>query len=513
MLLKMRKFLSSDVVLVILLFVLAAIVRLIPELKAGIWPIGYDTFNTYAAELSSYNGPLINWVKTANIHYFFFLPLKYLGANSNLTVKIFGPIFYGGLIGSFYLFLRHFLRFKYLKAFLIALLIILQFAALRISWDLYRNELALSFFFLGLIFLPKISQFKNLFYFSLFSVLVVLSNQLVTVMLLVIMVVYGISFLRRRDWESLVATLISLVISGTFFTLVLNSSGQTLYNPHIIFTSEKHYVWRYFYQYDEIMPYGQLINTIWGLFWLLYGWLIPLILYGLYLSRKNLLLMTMTIWLLLGTFSSLILAGRGLIVWERWLFMLVFPFTIFTVEAIFHLGAWVGNFKKWVRKMPRFAYSLAIIFWLIFFAFFIFRVIPFLTASYDQAKPPLANNDLNGYFPRTMVHNSLGLSEMQDTMKVVDWLNKRAPSDSIIVVDNRYRGLMLTNFDIDNRYILTNPWSEIMQRENLKIAKETGHFPIYIIWNISGSIEGFDRIYNSGNRAIYRALPEFYEKD
>ena len=104
----------------------------------------------------------------------------------------------------------------------------------------------------------------------------VLSNQLVTVMLLVIMIVYSLHFLRFRQWEGLAAVLIALVVSGTFFTVVLHSSGEILYDPHIIFTSEKHYIWRYFYQYDEIMPYQQLLNTIGGLVWLLYGWLLPL---------------------------------------------------------------------------------------------------------------------------------------------------------------------------------------------------------------------------------------------
>lgn len=511
MLLKLRKLLSSDVLLVVILFLLAAAIRLIPEIKAGVWPIGYDTFNTYAAELASYNGPLINWVKTANIHYFLFLPLKHLGASPDLIVKIFGPLFYGFLICSFYTFLRRFLKFGYLKAFLTSFLIIFQLAALRLSWDLYRNELALSFLFLGLIYLPKISQFKNLFYFSLFAVLIVLSNQLVTVILLVIMIVYGLSYLWHRRWEDLVAILISLVISGIFFSIVLHSSGQILYNPHVMFTSEKNYFWRYFYQYDEIIPYNQLLNIIWGLFWLLYGWLLILAIYGSWFFRKNLALMTMTIWLLLGTFSSLVFLGRGLIVWDRWLFMLIFPLIIFTVEAVFQLGQKIGSYKKWSQKMPWLSYGLAAIFWLGFLGVFVFRAIPFLSASYSDAKPPLANDKLNSYFPRTMVHNSLGLSEMKDTIQVVDWLNKRAPSGSIIVVDNRYRGLMLTRFDIDNRYILTNPWSETMQRENLEIAKATGHQPVYVIWNISKSIDGFDRIYNSGNRAIYVALPKFYE--
>ena len=77
-----KKFFSSDWTVAIFLFILAAVIRAIPQIKAGIWPIGYDTFNTYSAELSSYNGPLINFVKTANILYFLFLPFKALGLSS-----------------------------------------------------------------------------------------------------------------------------------------------------------------------------------------------------------------------------------------------------------------------------------------------------------------------------------------------------------------------------------------------------------------------------------------------
>jgi len=138
---RFKKFLSSDWLIALALFLIAAVIRTIPEIIAGNWPIGYDTSNTYAAELATYQGPLINWVKTANILYFLFLPLKLLSVDPNLIVKIFGPILYGGLIVSFYFFVRRFLKFSPLKSLFIAFLSIFQLATLRISWDLYRNGL------------------------------------------------------------------------------------------------------------------------------------------------------------------------------------------------------------------------------------------------------------------------------------------------------------------------------------------------------------------------------------
>ncbi|MCJ7714685.1 hypothetical protein MUO66_09555, partial [Candidatus Bathyarchaeota archaeon] len=40
------------------------------------------------------------------------------------------------------------------------------------------------------------------------------------------------------------------------------------------------------------------------------------------------------------------------------------------------------------------------------------------------------------------------------------WLNQNAPAGSVVLVDNRFRGLILTRFNLDGRYIITNPWSE-----------------------------------------------------
>jgi len=506
---KLKKILSSDWSIAVVLFIVAAMIRAIPEIKAGIWPIGYDTFNTYAAELASYQGPLINWLRTANILYFLFLPLKILGLSPNLIMKIFGPILYGGLIVSFFVFARSFLKFNRLKAFILAILTLFQLATLRISWDLYRNELSLIFLFLSLIYLPKIAKIKYLILLIIFAILVALSNQLVTVILLVILLVQAIYHSLKHQWETTVSLLITLVIVGMIFTIVISSSGQILYDPNVIFTSEKNYFWRYFYRYNFDMPNWLLRQIIGTLFWLLYAWLLPLVIIGFWTLRKNLVLTSITLWLLFGTFSSLIFFGNGLMVWERWLFMLVFPFAIYTVAGAEKVGQFLGGLKGWASKFPRLALILVAVFWAGFIGFFIWRAVPFLTKDYRQAKPPMVNNELNTYFPRTMIHNSIGIWQIPDTLECIKWLDHRAPPGSVILVDSRYRGLILTQFDLDDRYIITNPWSETIQSSTLEKAKKMNYWPVYLIWNVSRAIPDFDRIYSAGDRGIYQALPSF----
>lgn len=510
---KTKKYFEQDWFIVLILFVIAAMIRIIPEIKAGIWPIGYDTFNSYVADISSYNGPLFNWIRSANILYFLFLPLKIIGIKPLIIMKIFGPLLYGFLTVSFYYFLRKFLKFSPIKACLGGLLLIFQLGALRISWDLFRNELGLIFFFLAMINLGKIKENRHLIYFILSSILVVLSNQLVTVILIVVTGIYWLSLLKNKKYPEVWRLLIPGAIVAFLFSMVINFPGKTLYDSHIIFTSESNYFGFYFYAYKKVMSYGQLTNLIITLFLLLFSFLLPLALYGFWLLRKNIILTAMTLWLLAGTFSSLIFAGYGLIVWDRWLVMLVFPFVIYAVHGAFYLGSLIGGIKKWAQKLPALAWALSAIFWLSFFGLFIWRDIPFLTASYADAKKPFANDAINSYFPRTMVHNSVGIWKIQSTLDCVQWLNKRTPPGSAIIVDNRYRGLMMTSFDMDNRYIITNSWSETLQNSNLEIAQNHGYWPIYLIWNTSHSIDGFDRLYASGDTGVYVALPPAYDSE
>lgn len=500
----LKKIVTRDVFIASVLFLLAGLIRAVPEIKAGIWPIGYDTFNTYAAELATYHGPLINWLRTANLVYFIFLPFVKAGIDPGFLMKIFGPIFFGVLIVSFYFWSRHFLKFSPIKSLLAGLLLMLQLATLRLSWDLYRNELGLIFLFWALISLPKIEKMKHFLLFMLFGTLIVLSNELVAVIFLFVVLIYLLSKLYRKKYRfSLKLAIPWLIILLIFFINIFQSVGTKLYSPNVIFINERNNLWRYLYQYQQEMSYQMLFTTIGRLFWLLYQFILPLALYGYWLLRKNLVLTSITIWLLVGTFSSLIFAGTGLIVWERWLIMLVFPFTIYAVEGASKLGEIIGNVKHWASRYSRLAFVLGTLFWLVLLGIILFKTIPFITKDYVDAQPPLADDRLNQYFPRTMVHNSVGIWKIENTLECIEWLDRNVPPGAVVLVDNRYRGLMLTKFELDNRYIVTNSWSEEWSRKSYDFAKAKRFKNIYLIWSGQKRIRGFDKVFTKGNVSIY----------
>src|SRR3972149_3587648 len=138
--------------------------------------------------------------------------------------------------------------------------------------------------------------------------------------------------------------------------------------------------------------------------------------------------------------------------------------------------------------------TLAIIFWLGFLGLFAWRAYPFLTKSYPDTKPPYRDEEMNSYFTPTMVHNSVGIWRIEDTLNTVEWLDKNVPLNAVVLVDNRYRGLMMTNFKMDNRYIITNTWSERWSQEGLNSARKKGFTKIYLIWK-NTSVKGFYRIF------------------
>lgn len=507
---KIKKLLSSDAVIAIILFLVACGIRTIPEIKAGIWPIGYDTFNTYAAEIANYHGSLINWLKTANLLYFFFWPFYKLGFEPGLIMKIFGPIFFGGVVVSFYFWVRKFLKFNILLSFISGLLIVFQLATLRMSWDLYRNELALIFLFIFLINFKKIEKTTNLIFACLFAGLIGLTNELVSATLLILLLIYFLNALWHKKYVIFLKSIVPFALLSIVFYFVIHFSKTTLYSPHIIFTSEtNNLIWRYLYQYDKDTTFQQLMTNIVSLFWLMYQFLLPFALLGFWFLRRNLILSTLTLWLVAGTFSSLFLGGTGIIVWDRWLIMLAFPFAVYTVYAAERIGQYIViKSKKWHFYNHAFMTTLAAIFWIGFLSLFIWRAWPFLTKSYPEAKPPLANDELNKYLPRTMIHNSVGIWKIENTLNCVNWLDQNVPSGAIILVDNRYRGLMLTHFNLDDRLIITNAWSQAWPQNSFKYAKENNIKDIYLIWNVM-TVKGFEKVYSSGIVGVYKAKPFF----
>src|SRR5213592_3390406 len=124
---------------------------------------------------------------TAPLMYMISVP-AYLasGVNPVWIFKIMGPLLYGSMIWALYRFLRASLGWHERSALGGALFASLYFVTLRISWDLYRNMLGLTFILLTLPLLQDWKGPRRELVPSILLLLAVASDQLTAILALAI---------------------------------------------------------------------------------------------------------------------------------------------------------------------------------------------------------------------------------------------------------------------------------------------------------------------------------------
>ena len=107
-------------------------------------------------------------MSSAPLFYILLMGITSTGAPIVVTLKILGPLLLGLLGFVAYNYAHKALSWSSKKSLILAILSTLYFVALRISWDMFRSELALIFLFLMLIFLQKNGNtLRNGFFISL----------------------------------------------------------------------------------------------------------------------------------------------------------------------------------------------------------------------------------------------------------------------------------------------------------------------------------------------------------
>jgi len=496
---------KKDVLAILFLFVFAMIIRSWPQVKAGMWPIGYDTFNTYAPDLLKFDGHFLRWFFSANLLYFLLWPFyKFLAVNPYFVVKYAGPILYGLFGLSFFIFCRKYFKWSVLISFMAGLLFLVQLPTLRMSWDLFRNMLGLIFLFPALYLLENNGRLRNLILLMILSVLIILSNQLVAGLWFVVVFIWLLKNLIEKKYQNISEILIVVIPSLVIFFLSLRTPAVNDFGGHVIYKDESDIIYGYFEAYRHSLSYRDLASTIFGYFWLNFNFVLPLALYGWWILRKNLILSTLTIWLLIGTFSALIFGGYGLFFWSRWLLMLSLPFTIYTVVALIEIGRRISKLKIFQPKILSSLFKfVSVVVLIAYFGLFICYNFPFISTPSQEAKPPFKSEKYNSLLPPSMINNSVGFESIKEVEDCIAYLNV-TPTNSVVLIDNRYRGMVLTNLDYSQRYVYTYPWSPKINQALIDELRTKNIGPIYMIWTSHESIPEFDRAFQSGQNSVYR---------
>jgi hypothetical protein len=485
---------NRDVIFPVLAFLIPLLVRAVPEILMGSYLVGFDTTGFYVPSTLLWpHGGITLWgfLATAPLCYSIFMSIVAAGGSLVLALKIIPSLLLGFLGLSIYAYAKRGLSWSSSKSIFVALLGTIYFVALRISWDQFREELGLIFFFLVLTLLVtgKNRSWKRYVALSLAVTAVVLSHQLIAILMFgAIISTIVINFFRKDFTRSIHLTLVSLPAALYFVIFYVSDAVRAGFLNYSTNVGSPIAAWTGFPSYQSMLASEA------GFFLYCFIPLLPLVLVSLW-RFKNLQLRS---WVLL----SLILLFIPLDVspfW--WVLLLAYPFAFYVTDAISRLkqNKWT-RFKFSVRR-------IAVLYLVLSTAILSFGFIalppekPFLYFN------PQPFNNYENQIPSSMLQNSISITDCQSTANVLQWFKNNLNDSAILLTHTAFYGWALLTLDKNqvSYYGFSDPVNAAMN------AAQEGHTQIYLIWWINGQgwygqptvPLSFNEVYQSGRIAIY----------
>lgn len=459
--------------LIIVIFLGGSILRLVPEILAGPWPLGFDTITYY--------GPIIlNWADGnfspadfngyAPLCYFLLFLVYRLSGNVFFALKFIGPLLYGLLCSCFFFFVFRGLGWNNGKGLLTTFLFSIYFLSLRISWDFYRNMLGLAFFFLFLSFLSKFDELpkSRKIIASTLAILVTISHEIVSViMFLVVCSSFALDIFKRKDsskiFESALWFVPSLLI---FFFIIFNSAIMFHEVPGSLnyFTDVSRGI-----VYDS---YFVLARDVFSLFLLTLGPLLPFVILGFWRDRK---LDSWSLICLSGSFWPFFYPWFQIVPWNRWMYMLGPTFIIYAVNGFDRLKMLKKKCTSHKRFYEHFS-KLAVVLMMIGGISVVYMIFPLsVTLSQDLT---IAER-LGHYLPGSMLCNTFPLNDCDDFEKCFHYVNENLGNGAVLIIHESMRGWARLYLDEEKNVINYHFNSPL---DGVSEALSQGYERIYLIW-------------------------------
>jgi hypothetical protein len=475
----------------LLAFFVPLCIRTIPEVLMGQYAVGFDTLAFYVPNTLTWlhNGiNLFDYLTVAPLFYSIYLPLIAAGGSPILILKIISPLLLGLLGLVVYEFAKKGLHWSPSKSLVSALLSTLYFVALRISWDMLRNELALIFFFIALTLLSmQLASKKQFVLLSLVMLAAVLSDQLVAVLMLGIVIFTILANLLKKDYKKASSLLLASLPSALLLIIYLISVSQLVF-----LTSSTEVAsllsWTGFSSYESM-----LLNEV-GFFLYCFLLLLPLA----FISLKRFRNIQIISWLLV---SLILLLLPTFVSPFRWILMLLYPLAFYTTETLSRLKR--TKLKRFRVNLYGFAVLYLVAMMLIFSGGYIF-------AQPQQPFVYFNTQHVNNYIyqiPSSMLQNTIPLTDCTDTVNALQWFKDNVNSSGLLLTHTVFYGwaLLSLNDTQIRHYGFDNPSNAAV------IAQQEGYTQSYVIWWTNGDgwyaqptvPPSFQEIYHSGRIAIY----------
>jgi hypothetical protein len=494
--------LSKKHVFPLLAFAIPLLIRAIPEILMGPYPVGFDTMGYYVpTTLLWLRGgvDLNSFIATAPLLYSIIAGATAVGTPLFLVLKIASPLLLGFLGLAMYSYARIGLAWSALKSLVPALVGTLYFMALRISWDALRLELALIFVFVTLTAMVGVESkrvsWKKYVIICLGLTAIVLANQIVAVLMLSIVAFTIIcTFIHRRFKEAGKIAAFSLPSAAIFLACFYLSPAISEYRLILGFPSTTD-GWLTLFGYPS---YPAMIISEAGFF--LYGFLplLPLVLLSMRCFRN----FQMRSWVVLIFVAAFIPIVSPSVM--RLIMLLTYPFAFYVTEGLSKLRT--INWKKFKSPMLRIAVIYLATSTAVLSAGFMLMP-PEAPFPYFRSTNDVGLNNFIYQIPSSMLQNTVSITDCKDVTNAISWFKNSTGQNAVLLTHRAFFGWALSAL---NRSQIV-PYEFDKPENAVATQTQTGQTKIYLIWWKNGQgwdgqptvNASFNQVYLSGKIAIY----------
>lgn len=482
----------------LLAFAIPLMVRAVPEVLMAPYLVGFDTIGHYVpTTLLWLRGGVDFWryIATAPLFYSIVVSFVSLGGPLITMLKVIPVVFHGFLGLSVYAYAERGLGWLPRKSTATALLSTVYFVALRVSWDLLRNELALIFFFVALTLLSAgqhgVGSRKRYVLLSLAMIAVVLAHQLVSVIMFGVVAFTIVHEMFRRGRGGAVGlTVVSLPAALLFFAIVYFSPVVPEYRLIFGFSTEGG--WLSLFGFSS---YGSMLLSAVGFFFYCFLLILPFVLVGF----KRLGNFQLRSWVLFSVVLMLVpmVSPSNL----RWVMMLTYPLAFYVSDAL-------SSIKSVSLKRLGFSLRKLVVVYLILMVSAL--SLGFILLPPENPSPYFDAALCNGYIyqvPSSMLQNTVSIADCQDTTNALQWLKNNMSGNALLLTHRAFYGWALSTLNESQvvLYEYENP------EDTARTVVREGCSQIYLIWWTNGQgwygqstvPSSFEEVYQSGRIAVY----------
>ncbi|MCW4047212.1 MAG: hypothetical protein NWE99_06585 [Candidatus Bathyarchaeota archaeon] len=477
-----------------LAFAIPLAVRAIPEILMGPYIVGFDTLAYYVPVTLEWLRDGVNFwafMSTPPFLYVLLMAITSAGVPIVLTLKVMSPMLLGVLGLVVYYYANKTLTWSAKKSLLAVLFATLYFVALRASWDMLRVELGLIFLFATLILLKKEGDtFKNGALLSLATLSVVFAHQLIAVIMFAIIIATVLRSYLDKKMDAVRKLIVYSAPAAGLFVFVIYASYLSSSQFSIIggFPSQESGGFMALFGFAS---YTDLVVNTLGFLIFCYLPLTPLLILGYRRFKTNLQLKAWIFWIFLSLLLIFISPNAFFNVFPyRWIILLTYPLAFYATAAF-------GGLKLNSYKGATLLFTSLLIGTL---------SLGFLglpngtTFSYYDAFPT--------YVPKSMLQNTVPLTDCQDTTNALQWVRDNMPSNAHLLVHDAFYGWASLTLNSSQLiyYGYNNP--EITAQ---KLEEKGSAYSLYLIWWANGSgwygqssvSSAFRQVYQSGRMTVF----------